>query len=104
MQKIAAKIRFPLDFHIRIFYNLIYTILFIFNIIPIENIYPFHIISIICNFYSLYFVSKLIVMVEKKYAIKVKDYIGTFVAAWFYLIGIWWIQPRVKKLFLPDDK
>lgn len=24
MQKIAAKIRFPLDFHIRIFYNLIY--------------------------------------------------------------------------------
>ena len=85
-------------------YNFIYPVVFMSDVVPIDYLMPFQFVSLYCNLYALYFISKLIVMIERKAAVAFKDYIGTFVAAWFSWIGVWSIQPRVNKLFLPNGE
>ena len=90
-------------FKICIIYGFVYSIVFLSRIIPFEYLGPFHLVSFVCNLYVLYFIAKLIVLIERKTELKFQDYIGTFFLAWFYLIGVWYIQPRVVKLFLSDE-
>jgi len=61
-------------------------------------ILPLHLFSMFCMFYMLYFVSKTIKTVELQREVKFGEFIGEFIALWFYFIGIWYIQPKVNKL------
>lgn len=61
-------------------------------------IIPMHLFSMFCMFYILYFTAKTIKTVELQRKVNFGDFIGEFFALWFYLIGIWFIQPKVNKL------
>jgi len=99
-KKYSSKLNVPLlRLKMCITYNMIYSIFFSFGIIPIDYLTPFHLLFFICNVYALYFLSKLLVMVEKKGKVNFKDWIGTFIAAYFFIFGIWTIQPRIIRVF-----
>ena len=61
-------------------------------------IIPFHLLSIFCMFYILYFVSKTIKTAELQKEVSFGDFAGKFFMLWFYPIGIWIIQPRLNKM------
>ncbi|HEY5750880.1 MAG TPA: hypothetical protein VIU12_32680 [Chryseolinea sp.] len=61
-------------------------------------IFPLHLFSIFCIFYSLYFVAKTFKTVELQRETTFSDFVGEFFMIWFYPIGIWVIQPMVNKL------
>jgi len=50
-------------------------------------------------FYCLYFISKSLKAVELQRDVTFNDYAGEFFLIWFFPIGIWFIQPRINKLF-----
>ncbi len=53
--------------------------------------------------YVMYFLSKCLVIAEKRLDIIFMDYFETFLLFLFYPVGIWWLQPRVKKV-LTDNR
>jgi len=52
-----------------------------------------------CLFYDLYFVPKSLVTVESGKQATFYDYAGPFFLKWFFPIGIWFIQPRINRLY-----
>ncbi len=103
-EKYSSFLTVPImRFKICLTYDFIYSALVIYGIIPFDYLIPFYLISFVCKIYALYFVSKLIVVVERRSDVKFQDYLGIIIAAWFYLIGIWFIQPRINKIFLSND-
>lgn len=103
-EKYSSYLNISLNgFKICLIYSSLYSFLFMSEIIPFDYLLPLHLLSFCCNIYILYFVSKLIVLIEKKSAVMFQDYIGTLVSAWFFYFGIWYIQPRVTKLFLSNE-
>lgn len=64
-------------------------------------IIPLHFFSIFCIFYSIWFIAKSLKMVERWNRVELGDYIGDFFLIWFLFIGIWFIQPRINRLFDP---
>jgi formate-dependent nitrite reductase membrane component NrfD len=59
---------------------------------------PLHFLSIFCIFFVLYFVAKTIKTVELQKATNFGDFAPEFLMLWFYVVGIWIIQPRVNRL------
>lgn len=64
-------------------------------------IIPFHFFSMFCILFVLYFIAKALKSVEQMKEARFNDFIGEFFLIWFFPIGVWFIQPRVNKLF--DD-
>lgn len=58
-----------------------------------------HLFAIFCIFYCIYFLAKSLKAVELQRSVTSNDYIGEFFLFWFYLIGLWFIQPRINRLF-----
>ena len=103
-EKYSSFLTIPLiRFKVCLTYDFIYSVFFIYGIIPFDYLIPFHLIAFACKIYALYFVSKLIVIVERKSDVKFQNYLGTIIAVWFYFIGIWFLQPRINKIFLSND-
>ena len=61
-------------------------------------IIPFHFFAIFCGIYQIYFVAKTIKTAELQRSVTFSDYVGEFFMVWFYIIGIWFLQPRINKL------
>ena len=61
-------------------------------------IVPLHLFSMLCIFYSLYFVAKTFKTVELQREVKFSDFAGEFFMIWFYPIGIWIVQPKINKM------
>lgn len=61
-------------------------------------IFPLHLFSMFCIFYSLYFVAKTLRTVELQREVKFVDFAGEFFMIWFYPIGIWIVQPKINKM------
>lgn len=64
-------------------------------------IIPMHFFSIFCIFYSIWFVSKSLKMAERWNHVELGDYIGDFFLTWFFFVGVWFIQPRINRMFDP---
>ncbi len=62
-------------------------------------IVPFHLFSIFCMFYMLYFCSKSIKSIELNREVDFSDYAGEFFLLWFYIVGIWILQPKINKIY-----
>ena len=62
-------------------------------------IFPFHLFAMYCIFYNLYFVSKSLVMAETGKPALFYDYAGPFFLIWFFPIGVWFIQPRINRIY-----
>jgi hypothetical protein len=52
-----------------------------------------------CIFYCFYFTAKVLKTVELQKPVTFNDYAGEFFLIWFFPIGIWFIQPRINRLF-----
>ncbi|HPM30467.1 MAG TPA: hypothetical protein PLJ60_09020 [Chryseolinea sp.] len=66
-------------------------------------IFPLHLFSMFCIFYSLYFVAKTFKTVELQRETTFSDFAGEFFMIWFYPVGIWIIQPKVNKMVQDDS-
>jgi hypothetical protein len=66
--------------------------LFIFTI-------PLHLFAVFCMFYNLYFVAKGLVAAETGERASFLDCLGPFLLLWFAIIGVWFIQPRINRLY-----
>lgn len=66
-------------------------------------IFPLHLFSMFCIFYSLYFVAKTFKTVELQRETTFSDFAGEFFMIWFYPIGVWIIQPKVNKMVESDN-
>lgn len=62
-----------------------------------------HFFSMFCIFYCLYFVAKSLKTVELQRQVTFSDYAGEFFLIWFFPIGVWFIQPRINKIFAEDN-
>ncbi|CAN5900676.1 hypothetical protein BH11BAC7_BH11BAC7_15480 [soil metagenome] len=62
---------------------------------------PMHFFSMFCIFYSIWFISKSLKMAERWTHVELSDYIGDFFLTWFLFVGIWFIQPRINRMFDP---
>ena len=60
---------------------------------------PVHLFSAFCAFYCLYFTAKTIKTIEKRNKVSFGDFTVEFFLIWFYIVGIWIIQPKVNKLY-----
>ena len=61
-------------------------------------IIPMHFFAMFCMFYNMYFAAKTLKLAERQAPVRTGDYIGDFFLLWFFIIGIWFIQPRVNRL------
>ena len=57
------------------------------------------VLAMACLIYVMYFVSKNLAMVETGKPARFYDYAGRFFLLWCYPIGIWFIQPRINRLY-----
>ena len=53
---------------------------------------------IFCIFYCFYFAAKTLKTVELQRKVNFRDFVEEFFLIWFYLIGVWLIQPRINKM------
>ena len=60
---------------------------------------PMHLFSMYCIFWCLAYVAKSLKSVELQKSVTFSDYAGEFFLIWFFPIGIWFIQPRLNKMF-----
>lgn len=60
---------------------------------------PLHLFSMFCVFYCMYFISKALKSIEINNTAITEDYIGYFLMFWFIIIGIWFIQPKINRIF-----
>jgi len=104
LKKYSQTLNVPIArFKISMLIVLIYTAIVCFDILPPDYMFPLHLLCFACNIYYLYFLSKLIVMVEKQRTVNFPDYISTILWAYFLIFGIWVLQPRINRIFFPDD-
>lgn len=85
----------------------IFSSLSVFNGRPNPAIFalivPIHLFSMFCIFYCLYFNAKALKSVEMQAPATFSDYAGEFFLIWFFPIGVWFIQPRINKMFDPEN-
>lgn len=62
-------------------------------------IIPFHLFCMVCLLYTIYFVGKALKSVELGREAIAGEYISECVLVWMFFVGIWFIQPKVNKIF-----
>jgi hypothetical protein len=60
---------------------------------------PLSLLAVFCMFYNLYFVAKNLVIAETGRSASFSNYAGPFFLLWFFLIGVWFIQPRINRRY-----
>jgi hypothetical protein len=60
---------------------------------------PVHLFAVFCMFCNLYFVAEGLVMAETGKRASFFDCLGPLLLLWFSLIGVWFIQPRINRLY-----
>jgi hypothetical protein len=89
-------------------FTLIFTSIYVFGFMVLFQsvspigfavIIPLLLLAAFCMFYNFYFVSKSLVIAETGKSATFSEYAGEFFLLWFYPIGIWFIQPRINRLY-----
>ncbi|MFT5819382.1 MAG: hypothetical protein ACI8ZM_000605 [Crocinitomix sp.] len=62
-----------------------------------------HLLSMFSIFYCIYFCTKTLKSIELGRNITFGDYAGEFFLIWFFVIGIWIIQPKINNLAKDED-
>jgi len=61
-------------------------------------ILPLHLLSMVGIFYCMYFVAKTLKTVELQKEVSFGDFAGEFFMLWFYIVGVWILQPKINKM------
>ncbi len=90
-------------------FALVYPLVYmgVFQMFPFERLAfelnlaltPFHLFAMFCLFYDLNFVSKNLALAETGRAVSFYDYAGPFFLLWFFPLLIWFVQPRINRLY-----
>lgn len=77
---------------------------FVLNTHPVTTflIVPLHLIATFCLFYILYFDSKSLALIQRKRPVSFYDYAGLFFLLWLFPIGVWFIQPKINRLYVEN--
>ncbi|HLK28515.1 MAG TPA: hypothetical protein VKT28_08040, partial [Puia sp.] len=67
-------------------------------------ILPLHLFFMFCIFYCMYFIAKCLRAVELQRPVTFSEFAGEFVLIWFFMIGVWIIQPRINKIFSEEKE
>ena len=62
-------------------------------------IIPLHLFSMACLLYCTYFAAKSLKAVELQRPVTFSDYVGEFFLFVFFPIGVWFIQPKINRIF-----
>lgn len=94
-------------FRFALIYPALYVFVFIssfqsINPVVLAVIFPLHVFAMYCMLYQLYFVSKSLALAETAKPASFYDYAGPFFLIWFFPIGVWFIQPRVNRLYAAE--
>lgn len=65
---------------------------------------PLHLFSVFCIFYSIYFVAKTFKTAELQKPLQFSDFAGEFFLLWFYMVGIWILQPKINQMALEMEQ
>jgi hypothetical protein len=57
-----------------------------------------HLFSMFCIFHSIYCVAKTVKAAEWGRDVTFNDFIGEFFLCWFFMIGVWILQPKINKI------
>jgi len=103
----ASRPKFRMNiglFRFAVLYPLCYVPFFMWVALDFEDgispiIIPLHLLAMACMIYVLYFVSKSLVLAETGKAASFSDYVGPLILFWFFPLGIWFVQPRVNRLY-----
>jgi len=60
---------------------------------------PLHLFAVFCMFSNLYFVAEGLVTAETGARPSFLDCLGPFLLLFFAIIGVWFIQPRINRLY-----
>jgi uncharacterized membrane protein YwaF len=60
---------------------------------------PLHLFAVFCMFCNLYFVAEGLVIAETGERASFLDCLGPFLLLFFAIIGVWFIQPRINRLY-----
>jgi len=91
--------------YIFIFFILMYVLFYIVNNGSEPNfsflkvIIPFHLFSMFCILYCIYFIAKSLKSIDLQRNATSGEYAGEFFLILFFPIGIWIIQPKINKMF-----
>ncbi|MDH3710277.1 MAG: hypothetical protein OER04_10340 [Cyclobacteriaceae bacterium] len=69
-----------------------------FNPTYMMFIIPLHLLTMLCMFYAMYFSAKSLKTAELQKEAGISEFALEFVLIWFYIIGVWFIQPRVNAI------
>ena len=91
----------PIYFQILLGYATLYLpigmFILISNSIGFEKIIPFHITAMGCIFLAMILATISILRFEKSNNLESSSGIGLFFGIWYYIFGIWSIQPKLNK-------
>jgi hypothetical protein len=98
---LRPKLRF---FRFGLVYPLLYMAVFLITfekLIPayMIGILPFHLLALFCVFFDLNLVSKSLALAEMGRPVSFYDYAGPFFLLWFFPFGIWFVQPRINRIY-----
>ena len=77
----------------------VYYLLAVPGMIPEQMGRPAFLLVVVLSFYYTYFLARLLVMAEKERNVTVKEYLPTAVMIFFWAIGIWFLQPRIRRIY-----
>ena len=86
-------------FRFSLVYPLVFVPIFFFPGIPEAVIGPLQLACTVCLFYLLYFVSRNLVLAETGKPASFYEYAGAFFLLWFFPVGVWFVQPKVNRLY-----
>ena len=93
-------------FRLALVYPLVYMAFFLltFDRLTMSSsylffVFPFHLFAMYCVFFDLNFVSKSLALAETGKPVSFSDYAGSFFLLWFFPLGIWFVQPRINRLY-----
>lgn len=106
----------PLYFHLSNIYIVLYTLLFVYTLAVVRDsmaagtlplgmmalLVPMHLFATFCYLYVVYFAARALVSVEEQRTVDGGEYAGAFFLFLLLPIGIWFLQPRLRKLYLSD--
>jgi hypothetical protein len=59
---------------------------------------PFNLVAMFCIFYCLYYIARSLRTAELNRKTKFKDWFVIFLGLWFFPIGVWFIQRKIRRL------
>jgi len=120
--KIPTNLRLPVNrFKVLLFIPTIYFVVLISTVsvflqsffkgaivIPDVEIFsylaPFHLLSVFCILYCFYFVAKTIRTAKLKIETDTRDYLTDILLIWFFMVGVWMLQPTVNELVESENE